>query len=392
MKIMLANFAKMINDSGGLAKVTCAFANEMVNRGHEVTLVYSDDKEGDFFFPVSEKVACFNLRHYKGRHCLYPLRLKLKREFLRAIDERRGRGVNNEFTFKYLLPQIKEILEEAQPDVIVASQPASSKVYLSDLHTSIPIITMSHGDPEDYFHTYPPEELPSLGLSAACQVLVPSFAKAITTRFPDERTVVIGNVVPQHEQPVDLMRSKEWYKIIFVGRLVKNHKRPHLLLEAFCKLASEFPNWQLELWGAEDNKKYTKQLRDMISRHDLADRVFIKGTTKDVTGVLQQGDIFVFPSAYEGFGLTLAEAMSVGLPAVGYRSCSAVNELIIDGENGFLVADGSASLAEKMRLLMANQQLRSEMGQKGHISMKRYAAENIWSTWEWLLRDVIEHR
>ena len=49
MNILLANFAKMVNDSGGLAKVTCAFAKEMYQRGYKVTLVYSDDKEGDVF-------------------------------------------------------------------------------------------------------------------------------------------------------------------------------------------------------------------------------------------------------------------------------------------------------------------------------------------------------
>ena len=41
MKIMLANFTKMVEDSGGLAKVTCNFADEMYRRGHEVALVYS---------------------------------------------------------------------------------------------------------------------------------------------------------------------------------------------------------------------------------------------------------------------------------------------------------------------------------------------------------------
>ena len=45
MNILLACFAKMVDDSGGLAKVTCAFAKEMYERGHRVTLVYSDDKE-----------------------------------------------------------------------------------------------------------------------------------------------------------------------------------------------------------------------------------------------------------------------------------------------------------------------------------------------------------
>ena len=40
MKILLANFTKMVNDSGGLAKVTSAFANEMVARGHDVSILY----------------------------------------------------------------------------------------------------------------------------------------------------------------------------------------------------------------------------------------------------------------------------------------------------------------------------------------------------------------
>ena len=42
MKILLANLTKMVDDSGGLAKVTSAFANEMKRRGHDVALVYSD--------------------------------------------------------------------------------------------------------------------------------------------------------------------------------------------------------------------------------------------------------------------------------------------------------------------------------------------------------------
>lgn len=392
MKIMLANFAKMVNDSGGLAKVTCAYANEMIARGHDVSLVYSDERKGDFFFPVSKKVRCFNLCHYNNHDVLFPLHLKLKREILRAIDERKGRAVNNEFTFRYLLPQIKEILYNVKPDVIVASQPASSKVYLSDLQTQIPVITMSHGDPEDYFHTYPVAELPALGLSAACQVLMPSFVNAINSRFSMQNTVVIGNVVPQHDQPVNLLANKDVYKIIFIGRLVKNHKRPHLLIEAFAKLAASYPNWQVELWGAEDNKKYTEQLQQIIAKNGLQERVFIKGTTNNVTSVLKQGDIFVFPSAYEGFGLTLAEAMSVGLPAIGYKNCAAVNELIEDGNNGLLAEDGIDDLSAKMSMLMNDQQLRGQMGQAAHQSMKQYSADTIWNKWEDLLHSVVKKR
>ena len=389
MNILLANFAKMGNDSGGLAKVTCAFAKEMRDRGNQVTLVYSDDKEGKFFFDVPDKVQCCNLRHYKGKDILFPLSYKIMREILRAIDQRKGRAVNNAFTEKYLLGNMQDILDEVKPDVIIASQPAASKALLLDLQTKIPVITMSHGDPEDYFHTYPVEELPSLGLSAACQVLMPSFVNAITKRFPDEKVVVIGNVVPQHCAPVDLSVKKSIYKIIFIGRLNKNHKRPHLLLEAFAKLAGDFPDWQLELWGAEDRKTYINKLFGMIEKNKLQNRVFLKGTTDNVDGVLMNGDLFVFPSAYEGFGLTLAEAMSIGLPGIGYKTCSAVNELIQDGKNGFLADDGVDGLSEKMRILMKNQELRVKMGKVAHESMRQYAACIIWDKWEKLLMESV---
>lgn len=388
MNILLACFAKMVDDSGGLAKVTCAFAKEMYERGHRVTLVYSDDKEGKFFFDVPQEVQCYNLHHYKGQHILFPLSYKIKREILRVIDQRKGRAVNNEFTEKFLLDNVRDILQEVKPDVIVASQPAASKVLLSDLKINIPVITMSHGDPEDYFHTYPVKELPSLGLSVACQVLMPSFVKAIKQRFPQERVVVIGNSVPQHDKPVDLSKAKSTYKIICIGRLNKNHKRPHLLIEAFAKLAKDFPNWQVEMWGAEDKKKYTKKLRNIIAQNDLAERVFLKGTTNNVNDVLKQGDIFVFPSAYEGFGLTLAEAMSIGLPGIGYKNCSAVNELIQDGVNGLLADDGVDSLAEKMQQLMENQEMRARFGKAAHEAMKQYNSAIIWDEWEKLIAEV----
>lgn len=389
MKILLANFAKMINDSGGLAKVTCAFAKEMYQRGYEVSLVYSDDNEGNFFFEVPEAVKCYNLRHYKGRHNLYPLKYKIKREILRAIDQRKGRAVNNEFTKKYLLENVKEILDEVKPDIIVASQPAASKVLLSDLQITIPVITMSHGDPEDYFHTYPVEELPSLGLSAACQVLIPSYAKAIISRFPNEKVVVIGNVVPQHDCAVDLLKDKNTYKIIFVGRLVKNHKRPHILIKAFAALADEFSEWNVELWGASDDKKYTNELVSIIAKNGLQNRVFIKGLTDDITSVLKEGDILGFPSAYEGFSLALTEAMSVGLPVVGFNSCSGLSEIVEDGVTGFLVDDSIEDFSNKLKYLMQNKELRAKFGRNAHESVKQYASDIIWNAWCDLLNECV---
>ena len=389
MNILLANLTKMVDDSGGLAKVTSAFANEMNKRGHQVSLVYSDVQTGHFYYPLDAGIPSYDIRHYKGRSIAYPWYLKLKREFYRTFDKQKARTVNNDFAASFLLDNLQDVLRTTQPDVIVSFQPAASKMLLCDLKTTIPVITMSHGDPEDYFHFYPKEELPSLEKSAVCQVLLPSFATHITNHLPNVKTVVIGNAIPQYDVQADLSAKKDTYKIIFVGRLAKGHKRPHLLIEAFAKLAKNFPNWIVELWGAVDGKAYYKELQLLIRKNGLEHQVFLKGTTNQVKEVLQQGDIYAFPSAYEGFGLSLGEAMSMGLPAIGYKSCSAVNELIQDGINGYLCDDGVEDFRDKLSMLIKDTHLRIEMGKNARHSMEKYAPEKIWDNWEELLKQYV---
>ena len=102
LRILLANFAKMVNDSGGLAKVNVAFANEMVQRGHQVATIYSDDRVGVPFYPFDKDVEVYNLRQYRGQEIRFPIYYKIKREILRAIDVKWGRAVNDEFIEKYL--------------------------------------------------------------------------------------------------------------------------------------------------------------------------------------------------------------------------------------------------------------------------------------------------
>ena len=388
MNILLANLTKMVGDSGGMAKVTCAFAHEMKVRGHRVSLVYSDVQTGDFYYPLDKDIPAYDIRHYKGKSISYPWYLKVKREFYRTFDKQKARTVNDEFAASFLLDHLKDVLQTVQPDVIVSFQPAASKMLLCDLQTKIPVITMSHGDPEDYFHTYPKEEIPALEKSAVCQVLLPSFEKHLKDHLPNVKTVVIGNAIPQYDVQADLSAQKDTYKILFVGRLSKNHKRPHLLIEAFAGLADEFPNWNVELWGAEDGKAYYKELQLLIKKHHLENRVFLKGPTNDVPSVLQQGDIFAFPSAYEGFGLALGEAMSMGLPAVGYKSCSAVNELIKDGENGYLCDNGVEPLRIFIKRLMSNLSIRVSLGERARADMKQYSSEVIWDTWEILISQL----
>ena len=389
MKILLANLTKMVNDTGGLSKVTIAFANEMQRRGHTVNFVYQDIQIGDFYYSLNENVGAYDLCHYDGKSISIPLWYKMKREILRTFNKRKARNVNDEFTKNYLLGNLKSVLVRTEPEVIVSFQPAASKALLIDLETDIPVITMSHGDPEDYFYSYPFEEVEAVAKSTVNQVLLPSFEAHIKARLPQVKVVVIGNAVPQYTEQVDLTKSRFRRKIVFVARLNRG-KQPHLLIKAFAALASKYPEWDLELWGQEDRKLYRKELDMLVSKMDLTSRVYFKGITTDVPSVLLQADIFAFPSAGEGFGLSLGEAMSIGLPAIGYKSCTGVNELIINGETGFLCDDGVKPLAQALEKLMSSQELRTRMGRAGRERMKQFSPEVIWNQWEDLLKSLVK--
>ena len=390
MNILLANFAKMVDDSGGLAKVAVNFANEMTKRGHNVTLIYSDEKTGKFFYPIDKNVTCYDLRHYNGKSIDFPLYMKIKRELLRTFSKIKARSVNNDFTKKYLLNNLKELLAKIQPEIIVSFQPAATKALLCDLKIKTPVITMSHGDPEDYFHTYPLEEIPAVEKSTINQVLMPSFEEHIKRHLPNAKTITIGNAIPQFDFSADLGADKEVYKIIFVGRLNKNHKRPHLLIEAFAEIADDYPNWIVELWGAVDNKAYYLELKNLVKIKGLQERVFFKGSTKDIPQELKQADIFAIPSAYEGFCLALGEGMCMGLPSVGFLGAPSVNEMIKNGENGLLADEGAKAFAVELEKLMDDKDLRIKMGLMAKKSMANFAPEKIWDKWESLLKFYVK--
>ena len=92
--------------------------------------------------------------------------------------------------------------------------------------------------------------------------------------------------------------------------------------------------------------------------------------------------MFLLTSHYEGFGLVLLEAMSVGLPVISYQCPTGPRDLIADGENGFLIQPNDEDgFAEKVCMLMADQNLRVKMGANALRTSKNYRMEKIIGMW-----------
>lgn len=149
------------------------------------------------------------------------------------------------------------------------------------------------------------------------------------------------------------------------------------------------------MWGGTKTPReveYKKEMLDYVQKNNLQNNICFSGVTTNVVEKLQKADIFVFPSKSEAFGLALTEAMAAGLPAIGFKSCPAVNEIIINGYNGFLCEDGVDDFADKMKILLQDEKLRKQMGENARKSMDRFAPEKIWNQWEILIKEVIDVR
>jgi glycosyltransferase involved in cell wall biosynthesis len=106
------------------------------------------------------------------------------------------------------------------------------------------------------------------------------------------------------------------------------------LLEAFARLAPDFPQATLLLVGDGPDRSILEQ---QAARYRLSRRVTFMGEQTDVPSLLAAMDILALPSLHEGMPNVVLEAMAAGLPVVASHT-GGVPEVVVHGETGWLVA------------------------------------------------------
>jgi glycosyltransferase involved in cell wall biosynthesis len=110
---------------------------------------------------------------------------------------------------------------------------------------------------------------------------------------------------------------------IFVGRLAVHHKGLDILLDAFAEGVRRLnePNVVLTLVGP-DFRGGESSLHSRAQELGISDRVFFAGALSgnEVTTALEQSDIYIQISRYDGFGLSMLEALLAAKPAILSRS------------------------------------------------------------------------
>ena len=147
--------------------------------------------------------------------------------------------------------------------------------------------------------------------------------------YKTEKVGVIPNSIPKIN-PTD---NKD-KRLLYVGRLASEQKRAEQLIPLWREIHKNMPDWEFDIVG---DGPLHKAMKEEIEKFKLP-RINLLGK-QDPSSYYSRSKIFVMTSAFEGFPNVLIEGMSFGSVPVCYKSYGAISEIMVNNEEGILVAD-----------------------------------------------------
>jgi glycosyltransferase involved in cell wall biosynthesis len=165
------------------------------------------------------------------------------------------------------------------------------------------------------------------------------------------------------------------FDVLFVGRLAAN-KGLFTLLDAITRVKPDRPTIRLGILGQGPLRS---PLERRIAALGLADQVSLiprLDSAHDVARLMNRAGMLVCASTSEGGPRVTVEAMACGIPVIS-TPVGVMAELLEDGVNGLIFRWDAAELADKIRLLLADDVLRARIAEQGRQTVQRFRADEV---------------
>ena len=356
---------------GGIERILVDKMNHLVTMyGDEVYMLTTDQGEHPVVYPLSDAVHLEDLDIRFHQQYRYPVwqrpfqAMRLRRLFEQRLAER-----------------IAQIL----PDVIIctAVDPVHS---IAKVKGSVPLIVESHSI---CIRTFGEKglwqrniaRLLRKGLKRAACVVALTEGDAAEWRKVHHDVRVIPDMVHLDSPSDECAVCK---RVIFVGRL-DYQKRVMDIIDIWQRVHPHFPDWQLDIYGEGEQQAKAERAACALNMN-----INVHQPTQQIFDCYRESAFLVSVSLFEPFGMVMPEAMSCGLPVIAYDCPYGPADIITDGVDGFLIAqDDKQAFADRMCQLMADENLRRQMGEAAVLSAQRYSAERIMPQWKQLFEEII---
>lgn len=354
---------------GGIENAIVTLANTLVSKYNvEILSVYRLYNEPVYKLDERVKVSYISNIKPNKKEMMYYLKKKNFSMFLKGI----GQSIKTGFV-KYI--KTPDVLRKINTDVIVSTRTVHNFLISKFVSNDIKKIAWEHNH-----HNNKKKYINSLVKS--CKnidnlVLVSNELSEFYKGYLGSKVVYIPNCLDKMPSKLSKLDSKN---LVAIGRLSKE-KGFDDLLKLFKKISIKHPDWKLNIVGDGMEKN---NLLDLAKELKLGDKVVFHGyQNKDyINNILLESSIYVMTSHTESFGLVLIEAMSYGVPCISYTSAQGANEIISDGETGYLIKNrGEDEMIEKIELLIENEKLRNKLGKNARLKSKNYSNEVVLDKW-----------
>ena len=196
--------------------------------------------------------------------------------------------------------------------------------------------------------------------------------------------VVIPNARTYTPQECAALDSR---RVIAVGRYT-HQKGFERLIEAWRLLSGRVQGWRLDIIGDGEERA---ALQGLIDAYGLEASVTLTRPTNDMPAVYNSASLVAMSSRYEGLPMILVEAQAYGLPIVSFDCKCGPADVVKDGVTGYLVPEGDIeALAQRLEVLMRDDELRKQMGTAAREASERYSVERVMARWVELFETVVK--
>jgi glycosyltransferase involved in cell wall biosynthesis len=196
---------------------------------------------------------------------------------------------------------------------------------------------------------------------------------------PQQKIEIIPNGINTNQfiklESYKVIKSEDQFKILCVTRITPR-KNIRYLIEAFSQLYKKYAHLNLQIIGEGDEKA---NLEKLVKNLGIEKQVKFIGLVphEKLPAYYQSAGAYVLPSQNEGMSNSMLEALSSGLPLLA-TDTGGTQELIEDGVNGFILQMKSAEdIAEKLEILIKDEELRKKMGRASREKAERMSWEKV---------------